>query len=193
MADSPRLPNDPDSQIDSTLLVLVERYAGCDARSLDINHERTEIRKDAMKLGFSSIEFQHAVLRAKKMTKSERAIYDRNVNRIIGVVEGRQAEFWPAEVKAAERRQAKRDEENKGWAGAPEPGTDPKGDPNRGGVALDKKRRAQQAAEQKEGGKIVDIKTGRGGKKKAEAAPVSSEPPVPPAGEAESPPGDKLN
>lgn len=137
--------NDPDREIDSTIMKLVEQYASCDRRSADINEERATIRSNAEKLGFTSQEFQDGVRRTKKMSKTERDIHERNVNRIVSIAETRQSEFWPAEAerqrKRAERRAADAAEASKGSAGAPDPDTNPRSDPKRGGAGKKKGER----------------------------------------------------
>lgn len=128
-----------DNGFDTQMLKLVEQYAACDKRSSDINEERKVIRDNAEKLGIPSLHFQHAVMRAKKMTKTERMSYDENVEHIISIVEGKQAELWPEDTKRSEKREAARkaEEDAKGV----DPDTNPRSDPKRGGAG--KKKAAQ--------------------------------------------------
>lgn len=143
--------NDQERKLDSQIMKLVEQYASCDRRSADITEERTQIRANAEKLGFSSAEFQEGVKRSKKMTKTERDIYEEHVGRIVGIVEGKQAELWPVDSERAKKR-----EERKAEKAAKEPrsgdaldaATDanPKSDPAAGGAGKKRGRKPKVEA-----------------------------------------------
>lgn len=130
--------NDHERKLDSQIMKLVEQYASCDRRSADITEERTQIRANAEKLGFSSAEFQEGVKRSKKMTKTERDIYEEHVGRIVGIVEGKQAELWPVDTERAKKR-----EERKVEKAAKEP---------RSGDELDEATDANQKSDPASGG-----------------------------------------
>lgn len=130
-----RVNESPDQQHDSAVIKLIEQYASCDRRSAEITDERSIIRKNAEKLGYSSLEFQEAVRKSKKMTKPERIVHDRHVNKLVNLVEGKQAEFWPEEARRAEKRteeKKRKDAEAKTAAGrSPD---HPRSDPKKGGA-----------------------------------------------------------
>jgi hypothetical protein len=145
--------NDQERKLDSQIMKLVEQYASCDRRSAEINDERKQIRDNAEKLGFASSEFQEGVKRSKKMTKTERDVYEEHVGRIVGIVEGKQAELWPSQAEKNQKR-----EERKAEKAAKEPrggdeldaATDanPKSDPAAGGAGKrGRKAKAEEPAE----------------------------------------------
>ena len=164
-----------DNGFDSAILKLVEQYAACDKRSSALNEERKSIRDNAEKLGIPSIHFQHAVMRAKKMTKTERMSYNDNVERIVTIVEGKQTELWPEEAKKAEKRaKAKADAEAEAATlKGPDPDTNPRSDPKRGGAGkaktkLDAKA-AKIAADAEQPAEQVDLEQAIADRKAGEA------------------------
>lgn len=135
-----RINMDADQRVDAEAVKLIEQYAGCDADSKVLNKRRSEIREKAEKLGYSSLEFQEAVRKSKVFTKQQRVVHDRNVKRLVDLVEGRQAELWPEETaanqkKAERKKQREKDAAAKaGKSGAPDPDTNPRSNPNAGGA-----------------------------------------------------------
>lgn len=144
--------NDQERKLDNQIMKLVEQYASCDRRSAEINDERKQIRDNAEKLGFASSEFQEGVKRSKKMTKTERDVYEEHVGRIVGIVEGKQAELWPSQAEKNQKR-----EERKAEKVAKEPrggdeldaATDanPKSDPAAGGAGKRGRKAKVEATE----------------------------------------------
>lgn len=169
--------NDPDARWDAEVLKLVEEYAACDKRSDAINKERADIRARAeSKHGIPSLHFQHAVQRAKKMTKTERSAYDENVNRIIAVVETKQAEFWPEQAEKGRKRDADRIEAAKDKKTGLNTDTNPRSDPARGGAGRASKKKLDAAAaklaaeaEEKQADGQVDLEQAIADRKAAEA------------------------
>lgn len=122
---------DPDQQIDSTIIKLAEEYASCDRRSAEINDERKTIRDNAEKLGIPSKAFQHAVGMVKHMSEGERRDYAVGMNRVVRAIEGRQAELFPAEAERIRKRQ----EKNAKTEAAPvNSDTNPRSNPDAGGA-----------------------------------------------------------
>ncbi len=147
----PGVNEDPEQQLDSTLIKLAEDYASCDRRSHDINEDRKNIRDNVSKLGIDPLAWQHAVKMMKSMSEGERRDYQIGVNRVLKAISNRQNELFPIEAE----RIRKREEAKKptGKEGAPDPDTNPKSDPKRGGAA--KAAAAQQAKEQAEGAAVL--------------------------------------
>ncbi len=142
---------DAEQQIDSTLIKLAEQYASCDRRSADINEDRKNIRDNAEKLGIPSKSFQHAVMQVKHFTEGERRDYQIGVNRVLKAISERQNELFPVEAERARKREEAK--KPTGKEGAPDPDTNPKSDPKRGGAG--KAAAAQQAKEQQEGEAVL--------------------------------------
>lgn len=140
----PHLPNDPDTQIDKTILKLAEQYAGCDRRSAEINEERATIRKNIDKLGIVPRAFVHAVAQIKQMSNGERRDYQTSVQRVLGVIGDRQGELYPEETKRNEKREAER--KPSGKEGAPDPDKNPRSDPKSGGAGKKPVEAARQSA-----------------------------------------------
>jgi hypothetical protein len=126
---------DPDTQIDNTIMKLAEDYASCDRRSAEINDERATIRENAEKLGIPSKAFQHAVGMVKHMSKGERRDYEEGVARVLRAVGDRQADLFPEAAERIRKREEK---------AATKPRTpaeidaaneaNPRSDPNKGGA-----------------------------------------------------------
>lgn len=123
---------DPDTQIDSTIIKLAEEYASCDRRSAEINDERKTIRDNAEKLGIPSKAFQHAVGMVKHMSEGERRDYTIGMNRVVRAIEGRQQELFPAEAERIRKRQEKNAKPVE--ADPIDSDTNPRSDPNAGGA-----------------------------------------------------------
>lgn len=138
-----------DTKLNKSMLSLVEQYASCDARSKEINDERATIRENAEKLGIPSAAFQAWVSMHKKMSPGELRDHLAGIRRLDEAAEAEgvdiQGDFFPDAKKAAERREKRRAdalaEKNKGKAGAPDPDTNPRSDPKRGGAGKKKGER----------------------------------------------------
>lgn len=130
-----------DEAWNKSIVKLATQYASCDARSAEINDERSNIRSNAEKLGIPSAAFQEAVAKVKKMSPGELSDHITAVDRVMQAFkaeENLQQTLWPTQAAAAEKR-AKRKEEakaekNKGKAGAPDPDKNPRSDPAKGGA-----------------------------------------------------------
>lgn len=124
--------NDVEGHLDKQMVKLAEQYASCDRRSADINDERKQIRDNAEKLGIPSKAFQHAVGMVKHMSEGERRDYQVGVNRVLKAISDRQNDLFPAEAEKIRKRvdAAAAEEAAKG----PDPDTNPRSDPNRGGA-----------------------------------------------------------
>lgn len=152
--------NDPDVKLNKQIVKLLEQYASCDRRSAEINDERSTIRANAEKLGFSSQEFQDGVRYVKKMDAEGRKEHFAKVDRLIAAVDDdKQAMLWPVE---AERIKKRRDQDRV--------------------AAEEAAQTARDQAERDKPGSRSDPASGGAGKKprKAKDAPT---PPTPPAEE----------
>lgn len=103
--ENPDMTNDPDVKLNKQIVKLLEQYASCDRRSAEINDERSTIRANAEKLGFSSGEFQDGVRYVKKMDAEGRKEHFAKVDRLIAAVDDdKQAMLWPIEAERIKKR-----------------------------------------------------------------------------------------
>lgn len=123
---------DPEAQIDSSLIKLAEQYASCDRRSSEINDERATIRDNVSKLGIDPLAWQHAVGMVKKMSEGERRDYQISVNRVLKAIGDRQNELFPIETEKIRKRQEKNAKPVE--ADPIDSDTNPRSDPNAGGA-----------------------------------------------------------
>ncbi len=164
---------DPDTQIDDTIMKLAEDYASCDRRSAEINDERKTIRENAEKLGIPSKAFQHAVGMVKHMSKGERRDYEEGIARVLRAVGDRQAELFPEAAERIRKREEKKAAQPRTPAEIDAANQDnPRSDPNNGGAKPqtapaplqengepwpdDKAVAERDAAEQAEGDKVLE-------------------------------------
>lgn len=128
--------NDVEGHLDKQMLKLAEQYANCDRKSKDLNDERKQIRDNAEKLGIPSKAFQHAVGMVKHMSEGERRDYQVGVNRVLKAISDRQNDLFPAEAEKIRKREEAREEAAAAEQSAkgPDPDTNPRSDPNRGGA-----------------------------------------------------------
>ncbi len=148
-----------DTQIDATINKLADQYAGCDARSAEINDERKTIRENVEKLGINPKAFVHAVARIKQMSKTESQHYDESIDRVMSVIGDRQMELYPEHAerirKREERKEAKAAEQGRSQEELDAATNEnPRSDPAAGGAKPQTELQAE--AEQSEGDAVLD-------------------------------------
>lgn len=148
----PQNSDDPELQIDSTIIKLAEDYASCDRRSAEINDERATIRANAEKLGIPSKAFQHAVGMVKHMSDGERRDYQVGVNRVLKAISDRQNDLFPVEAEKIRKRQERKasDEASKPRSEAElnaQTDTNERSDPDAGGAKPKTIKEAAAASE----------------------------------------------
>lgn len=190
MMPHPQNTEDPDQQIDSTIIKLAENYASCDRRSAEINDERKTIRDNAEKLGIPSKAFQHAVGMVKHMSEGERRDYTVGMNRVVRAIEGQQATLFPAEAERIRKREDNK--KPKGNEGAPDPDKNPRSDPNKGGAKPKTLKEAAAASEAAVAESLANVSGGKRPQLKVVGAdagemkqPEGITPPNPPDEQAE--------
>lgn len=176
-----------DVKLDAELLKILESYAELDQDSAKLNKKRADLRAKADKLGVSSHALQDGVFKLKKQTKAERLADEKATKRLIRAAEGRQAELWPVEVAATEKRATRKAEKKakdaakaaEAKAKSIEAGDDnPRSDPKRGGAGRARNvvpiKPVADDAEQTEGEAVLDgALAGIKARAEAEGAPLS--------------------
>lgn len=154
---------DGQSNVDATLLKLAEQYQALNVRSRSINDERANIRENVDKLGVSPKAFQVALIMARDLNKGERADYQDSLNRVLGVLDGKEADlFGAAEIAARDKRAQKRADKA---AGKPtgkakadaKSDSSPRSDPEAGGAG---KRRGRPPNKDKPASNVVPLREG---------------------------------
>lgn len=159
------------SNINPQLMKLAQQYHDCNVRSGLINDERTQIRENVGKLQEDPKAFQVAVRMSKEMTTGERSDFTGSLERILGALDGHEADlFGASEIAARDKRAAKRAakaaaEADPGDKTAPD---SPRGDPAKGGAggvdgkkpAKDAKPKAVEPAVAKRRGRPPKLKVG---------------------------------
>lgn len=162
------------SNVDSTILKLANDYQRTLEKSRELNEERATIRENVEKLGIDPLAFQAGLRMARDMTNGERSDYTSSLNRVLGVLDGKEADLFGADEVAKRNKRAEKRAEKEAKAGTAREAQDDKSDanprsnPKAGGAGKGKtiKDAAKEsddalkesiaAAEQKEGGEILD-------------------------------------
>lgn len=132
------------NNVDTTIIKLATEYQATLVKSSELNEQRANIRENVEKLGISAEAFQVGLRMAKGMTKGERSDYSDSLNRVLSVLDGKEADLFGADEIAARDKRAAGREERKHKAGTPRETQDarsdanPKSDPNRGGAGKGK-------------------------------------------------------
>lgn len=162
------------SNVDSTILKLANDYQRTLEKSRELNEERATIRDNVEKLGIDPLAFQAGLRMARDMTNGERSDYTSSLNRVLGVLDGKEADLFGADEVAKRNKRAEKRAEKEAKATTAREAQDdksdanPRSDPKAGGAGKGKtiKEAAAEsdaalkasvaAAEQKEGGEILD-------------------------------------
>lgn len=131
------MPDDPQTQVDTTITKLAEEYAECDRDSKELSDRRKDIRDRVESLGIHKLAWQHAVGMTKKMTVGERRDYTTSFERVIGVIGDKQMSLFPEQSERLRKRAEKAADspEAKKQAADAKTDTDPRSDPSKGGAA----------------------------------------------------------
>jgi len=136
---------DGHNNVDSTILKLAEEYQATVVKSRELNERRAEIRSNVEKIGIDPVAFQAGLRMARDMTTGERSDYTGSLNRVLGVLDGKEADLFGADdIAKRDKRAAKRAERELKKGTAREAQDDksdanPKSDPKRGGAGRGKK------------------------------------------------------
>lgn len=167
------------SNINPQLMKLAQQYHDCNVRSGLINDERTQIRENVGKLQEDPKAFQVAVRMSKEMTTGERSDFTGSLERILGALDGHEADlFGASEIAARDKRAAKRAAKaaqtaDPGDKTAPD---SPRGDPAKGGAGgVDGKKPAKDAKPKAVEPAVTKRKLGRPKKVSDPTPPVDGE------------------
>jgi hypothetical protein len=148
--------NDRDRQLQQSILREGQSYAARNARSKAENKGRAESRAKIKELGMDPNAFHTAAGLVKRFTPTQLKDWLRDFNTTMDVLTAQQAELFPEELAAARKREdaAKQRESAKvtGKEGAPDPDTNPRSDPKRGGAG--KGKGSRKAADAEEVGEV---------------------------------------
>jgi hypothetical protein len=122
------------SNVDSTILKLAEQYQSTLVRSRDLNDERKVIRENVDKLGIDPKAFQVALMMTRDMTSGERQDYTGSLNRVIGVLDGKEADLFGADEVAKRDKRAQRKADKAAKAAGTSTDDNPRSDPKKGGA-----------------------------------------------------------
>lgn len=119
------------NNVDSTLMKLAEQYQASKIRSKNENDERANIRENVEKLGVDPDAFQVALRMARDKTKGERSDFTGSLDRVLGMLDGKEAELFGADDIAARDKRAEKREAKKAGKGKAREQQDDESDKNK--------------------------------------------------------------
>lgn len=134
------------NNVDSTVLKLAEQYQATVEKSRELNEERANIRENVGKLGIDPKAFQVGLRMAKDMSKGERSDFTGSLDRVLGVLDGKEVDLFGAEEMRKRDERKKKAEDKKAKAGRDKAeldkktDTNPKSDPAKGGAGKGSKK-----------------------------------------------------
>lgn len=140
------------NNVDAKLLKLAEEYQASKVRSDNENIIKKDIRETVEKLGVDPWAFQVALRFAKDKTPDERADATASLNRVLSVVDGKEADLFGAEEIAARDRRAQKRADKAAGVVTPRAKADaksdknPKSDPKSGGAGKKPKKPGKEAS-----------------------------------------------
>lgn len=118
------------SNVDQTILKLAENYQRTLMKSRELNEERATIRDNVEKLGIDPLAFQSGLRMARDMTNGERSDYTSSLERVLGVLDGKESDLFGADEIEKRNKRAERRAEKDAKAGTPREAQDDKSDAN---------------------------------------------------------------